>query len=195
MSVHAADRGDEVMTDALDRYPKLRTALAPALQAGEAVKVVVEGAYSQFVVGTDRRVIVYKRGFMAGATFGNKLTSWEYRNITGIQLDSHMASGVLIVRAAGEEKIQASYWASGKGSAKQAPNAITFARKPNAEIQAAVAALRQLIAEAQSGAAPAAGPAASDGIEQLKQLAQLRDSGILSADEFEAKKREILARM
>lgn len=45
--------------------------------------------------------------------------------------------------------------------------------------------------------APAAAPAAAAGgqedyIEQLKQLAALRDAGILSDEEFEAKKKQLL---
>ncbi|AWW39803.1 hypothetical protein ADL00_14630 [Streptomyces sp. AS58] len=45
--------------------------------------------------------------------------------------------------------------------------------------------------------APAAAPApqTSTPVEQLRQLAELRDAGILSEEEFAAKKAEILARM
>ena len=45
-------------------------------------------------------------------------------------------------------------------------------------------------------AAPeAAAPATTDLVAQLKQLAELRDAGILTEDEFAAKKTEILSRM
>lgn len=43
--------------------------------------------------------------------------------------------------------------------------------------------------------APAPAPQAGNPVEQLQQLAQLRDAGILSEEEFAAKKAEILARM
>lgn len=42
-------------------------------------------------------------------------------------------------------------------------------------------------------AAPPAAPAAPDPLEQLKKLGELRDSGVLTAEEFEAKKAQILA--
>lgn len=42
---------------------------------------------------------------------------------------------------------------------------------------------------------PAAAPAHTDPMAQLTQLGQLRDAGILSQAEFDAKKSEILARM
>jgi hypothetical protein len=38
----------------------------------------------------------------------------------------------------------------------------------------------------------AAAPAQADPIEQLKQLAELRDSGVLTEDEFQAQKAKIL---
>ncbi|MDQ3527982.1 MAG: SHOCT domain-containing protein [Actinomycetota bacterium] len=40
-----------------------------------------------------------------------------------------------------------------------------------------------------------AGLASPDPIEQLQKLGQLRDAGILTEDEFLAKKSEILSRM
>ncbi|GAX51608.1 SHOCT domain-containing protein [Streptomyces olivochromogenes] len=43
--------------------------------------------------------------------------------------------------------------------------------------------------------APAPAPQVSAPVEQLRQLAELRDAGILSEEEFAAKKAEILARM
>jgi len=67
---------------------------------------------------------------------------------------------------------------------------------------------QQALAQAQSQTAPApapapaqpaappppaaAAPAQSDYIDELKQLAQLRDAGIISDEEFEAKKKQLL---
>jgi hypothetical protein len=49
----------------------------------------------------------------------------------------------------------------------------------------------------QAAAPPAAAPAAAGGISddtinQLKQLAELKDQGVLTEDEFEAQKRKLL---
>jgi hypothetical protein len=58
--------------------------------------------------------------------------------------------------------------------------------------------IRQLIAAHQAGgstAAPSREPAAPDPIDQLRKLGELRDAGILTSAEFDAKKAEILARM
>ncbi len=45
---------------------------------------------------------------------------------------------------------------------------------------------------AQPQAALPSAPAASDEVTQIQQLAQLRDQGILTNEEFEAKKKQIL---
>ena len=44
-------------------------------------------------------------------------------------------------------------------------------------------------------AAPGAGSASPDPIEQLRRLGELRDAGVLTPEEFEAKKADILGRM
>lgn len=46
--------------------------------------------------------------------------------------------------------------------------------------------------EQQAANAPAQAPAADDSIEQIKKLADLRDQGILTDAEFEAKKKQLL---
>ncbi len=52
---------------------------------------------------------------------------------------------------------------------------------------------QQALQQTQSSApAPAAEPAQPDYIEELQRLAQLRDAGIITNDEFEAKKKQLL---
>ena len=48
-------------------------------------------------------------------------------------------------------------------------------------------------AEPQQAAAAAPGPVApDDDVAELQQLARLRDSGVITADDFEAKERQLL---
>lgn len=54
---------------------------------------------------------------------------------------------------------------------------------------------RLMLGSHPTQAAPAAAPATPDVTAQLQQLAALRDSGVLTEEEFAAKKAEILARM
>ena len=58
--------------------------------------------------------------------------------------------------------------------------------------QTAAAPAAAAPAPATEAAAPAAANDMSAMLEQLKQLGELRDAGILTADEFEAKKAAIL---
>jgi len=69
----------------------------------------------------------------------------------------------------------------------------TAARAPQAAAAAAAAAPAPAPV-APSAPAPAA-PSAADSAEAIRHLAELRDQGILTAEEFEAKKAEILARI
>ena len=62
--------------------------------------------------------------------------------------------------------------------------------KPNAE--AARALIRERLDAASTGAA---GVSYSGAPEQIRKLAELRDAGILSAEEFETKKKDLLDRM
>ena len=59
-----------------------------------------------------------------------------------------------------------------------------------------VDALRQRLAEGAAGPAPvAAAPAQPDVMDQLRKLGELRDAGILTPEEFETKKTELLGRL
>ena len=59
-----------------------------------------------------------------------------------------------------------------------------------AEDEMTEARLQQL--EAQQGAAPAPAAPAQVPVEQLKQLAELREQGVLTDEEFEQQKRRLL---
>jgi len=59
-----------------------------------------------------------------------------------------------------------------------------------AEDEMTEARLQQL--EAQQGAAPAPATPAQVPVEQLKQLAELREQGVLTDEEFEQQKRRLL---
>jgi membrane protease subunit (stomatin/prohibitin family) len=67
-----------------------------------------------------------------------------------------------------------------------------MAGKAGANRAARESSHEQAPAAAPQAAAPAAAPAAST-IEQLKQLGELRDSGVLTPEEFEREKQKLLA--
>jgi hypothetical protein len=75
-----------------------------------------------------------------------------------------------------------------------------MAGKAGANRSAQESSQEQRLAELESQQAPppsapppAAAPAAGSVVEQLKQLGELRDSGVLTPEEFEREKQKILA--
>jgi hypothetical protein len=64
-----------------------------------------------------------------------------------------------------------------------------------AQQQAEAAPPQQAVAEPPPQAPPASAPTSDDQIAKLKELAQLKDQGILTEAEFEDQKAKILAQM
>jgi len=184
------------LADRTTLHKKANVELDANLRPDETVQVIINGPSNQAMIGTDRRVFVYKKGFMAGATFGAEMTSWEYRSLVGVQIHTGMMSGTVVLQAPGQTGTKTSVWASGDGDPYKAPNAIPLNR-PFDQAKAAVARLRELIEEAHRGgpsvasAQRGAGPGSL--ADELKKLAELRDAGVLSEDEFAAMKTRLLS--
>jgi Short C-terminal domain len=174
---------------------KLRKRVVKALEEnltpGEMIVVVIRGAKGQAIVGSATRAFVLKPGFMAGASFGAEVTSWSYRNLVGVQLHKGMVSGSVVLQGPGQSGKRTSYWGSGDDDPWKAPNAIPVAGDWN-EVKAGVAKLRSLIDVAHNPEHTAAPPASPSVVDELKKLAELKDSGVLSDEEFAAAKRKLL---
>ncbi len=80
--------------------------------------------------------------------------------------------------------------ADARARANEAPGETSVAASATGDAAPATSLTRA--AAAASATSPAA---AGDVPGQIRRLAELRDEGLLTADEFEAKKRELLARM
>ena len=110
-------------------------------------------------------------------------------SITAVQMRpaGTFANGFVKFTVPGSPEIR-----GGLNAATSDENAVIFKKKHRAEFDA----VRDRI-EAHIGRdnAPQAAPAAPDIPDQLKKLGELRDSGVLTDEEFEAKKTELLGRM
>jgi Short C-terminal domain len=129
---------------------------------------------------------------MAGATFGSELTSWDYRNIVGVQIHTGMMSGAVIIQAPGQSGKSTNTWKNKDSDPYKAPNAIPINR-PWQPTQAGVARLRQLIERAHNGGAAGVPAPATSLVAEVERLAQLRASGALTEAEFESLKAKLLA--
>lgn len=74
-------------------------------------------------------------------------------------------------------------------------NSVLFVRDQEPAFLAFRDALEQAIAARHAPAPTAAAPAAPSVLDQLAQLGSLRDAGVLTSEEFEAKKAELLSRL
>lgn len=182
------------MADTSHLHGKAQQALNKELSTGETPLVVIIGASHQATIGTDRRVFVYKKGFMAGASFGSELTSFSYQHLTGVQVHTGMMTGAVILQGSGLLAISTSYWKTGDADPFKSPNAIPLSR-PFDEVQLRAAKLRGLIDDVhrpEASSAPS-GSAAVSVADEIRKLAEMRRDGLISETEFEQMKSHLLA--
>ena len=177
-------------------HGRAEKALQQTLLSGEAVLCQVTGmARSQALVLTDQRAIIIKVGFRAGQTLGGKTTSFEYRNITNVEVRTGMMTGVFQLGMAGMPAQESGYWSKGQGDAWKTPNALPIAKKQVADFQKVASIVRERMTAAHAPTSATAAVTPPDPMQQLRHLGELRDAGVLSTEEFETKKQEILRRV
>jgi hypothetical protein len=128
------------------------------------------------VVVTDRKVMFLEEGVMR-----SRLEDFPYSKVSSVQSQTAVISGKLQIFASGNKAV--------------IDNVVPKARAT--EIGDYV---RHRIAEPHSGAGihglrPSAPASAQDVTDQLKKLGELRDAGVLTTEEFQTKKTELLARL
>ncbi len=116
-----------------------------------------------------------------------------YSNVAGAQVNFHLLTGYFELSAGGMQNSPKSFWNSDKNvNAAKAPNCVSIAGRDRADrFRQACAFIMQRV----SGGAGAGGGAGGDVLNTLELLANLRDAGVISTAEFQAKKAEILSRL
>lgn len=187
----------------VDALPKrVRKHTTGHISDAERILFFLEGTQHQTLVALVDRVVIMKPGFMANATGGCRVTTIHYSEMTGIQVNTGHLMGVLQVTSPSYPAVRADYWTSankatkaGVDSATVAPNCIPIAKKQVTKWEPQLERLRQLIAEAHAPVkvtTPALVSSPPSAADRLKQLAELRDDGIISAEDFDAKKTQLL---
>jgi Short C-terminal domain len=177
----------EPISDKLDR------AMTGALAPNEQVVVKLRGAYTEALICTGTRVIILKAGWMTGQWFGTDMFQCPYRNVAGAQVNFHLLTGYFELSAGGMQNTKKSFWNSDKAvSAAKAPNCVSISGRGRADkFRQACAFIMQMA----SGGARSAIQPSGDSIDTLERLAKLRDAGVISSADFEAKKAQILSRL
>jgi hypothetical protein len=180
----------------IEAKSRLYGGLNGVFEPGEQPLVIINGPSQQAVVGTDRRLFVYKSGNKAGAMWRRKVASWAYADVADIQLLAGEKSGSIWVQPLVPDVHTGTYGAAGHGSAQQAPNAISLASRPGPLIESRVEFLRSMVAEARgAGSGPPQGETSADIAEEIRSLGALREEGAITEEEFQAKKAQLLERM
>lgn len=169
------------------------------LAEGERVLGQVIGNSRQAVVATDHKVLVIKTGMMAGQTFGGKATSIDYRTIVGVEVRTGFTQGEFEIIAASMQAPQRNR-SKDKVKVLESPNGVVFGKGNRDLFEKMAAKIREMTAAAHgAGTAvnpqsppPAGAPSIPD---QIRSLSELHAAGILTDDEFSAKKADLLSRM
>lgn len=157
----------------------------------DQVLVRLPGIPGFALVATDKRVMIITAGFSSGAMMGQKCKSYEYSDISSIECSCGMTQGRVQLTVAGSLEVRQ----PGLGNAYQAENIVHFSSSEKDIFQQATNLIRQEISKAKRGNIFVQQSQADDIPTQIKKLAELKDLGILSNDEFEAKKKDLLSKM
>lgn len=158
--------------------------LTQYLWEGETVHLMAAGRYGGgigLVVLSDRRLL-----FVMDGVTRQTIEDFPLDKISSVQWSAGMVQGTLSIFASGNK---ADIDQISKKDGKQLADTLRARLAAPRPVQApAIRALPVQVAPPVPAATP-------DVYEQLRKLGELRDLGVVTAEEFEQKKRELLARI
>jgi hypothetical protein len=189
---------DGVQIDPYLQIPAKAKRIYDVNSGAKAVDFVIVGNSSQCLVALPESCIIVKPGFMAGATGGGRFTEFHYTDITGIEVNTGIVNAVVEVTTPAYQGKSKDFWSGGKNEDPyKVSNCLPGSKSLfcQGEGAARIERLRDRVRKAKrapAGAAPQATAPVVDHAERIRQLAQLRDEGILTAAEFDEAKQKIL---
>jgi hypothetical protein len=146
------------------------------IRATEQIAALGQGQYGKkmgIVVLTDERLFFFEKGLLATET----LEEFSLKAITSLEVSKKLTGEMLVIHASGNR------------------SEITQLKHGGAdEIARAFRALKEREGAVSGPGAPAPA-AAPDAYDQLRKLGELRDAGVLTNEEFDAKKAALLEAM
>ncbi|MFI3729461.1 SHOCT domain-containing protein [Vagococcus fluvialis] len=158
----------------------------------EEVFVALKGSFKEFLFCTDKNVYIIKKGFMTGNTFGSGHFKMPYRNITNVEISTQLIGGYFEISAGGIQNTDKSFWSTDKkmDPAKQ-PNTISLSGKDLKEaFQYAGSLILDKVHSANNNLVNVT--QSSSDADEIRKFKELLDEGIISQEEFDIKKKEIL---
>jgi hypothetical protein len=160
------------------------------LSEGEPVYVCIEGTTGQFLVATDRRIIIIRTSFGAGGMWLSKqCQTFLYENVTSIYCSNGSAMGRLQVNTEGSMEMEGGYYSG----AFRAQNVVSFGPSQYGKFETAANMINGLVEAHKNRFTERS--AAESIPDQIRKLAELKDTGILTVEEFACKKSELLERI
>lgn len=159
---------------------------------GEKVLVAIKGAFREYLICTNKSVYIAKKGFMTGHFLGKGNFHIQYNKITNVEIDMHLLTGYFEISTGGLENKRLNYWSNNvnEDPAKQ-PNCISLNKAVLKDFEKARDFILNYETESESNADIKNEKSIP---EQIREYKKLLDDGIISKDEFEEKKRELLSR-
>lgn len=171
----------------LDKLPEN---VAREIPDTEKIELCLKGTNKEWLICTTAKLYIIKKGFMTGHTFGSGIYQMPYKNITGVQTEYHALSGYFQVSTGGMADKPKDYWGKGADTPQESPNCVTITGKILlARFRSACDFINNKIADAHVPLTAAQAPSAAD---ELKKFADLHAQGILTDEEFTAKKKQLL---
>lgn len=191
-----------------------------AKQAEEILACCREGELPVFVISTgmagalaafeDRCIIVKAgglSGYMAGASFGGRVSTFYFTDITGVEYNAGLLNGVLeILTPSYQGTANKDFWrgtTKGRNADSNDPwtlsNTLPLSKHEHEQVRPEIERLHEMIVTAKRPVpgAPPAPPADAAGrvADEIRKLAELHAQAILDDDEFATAKARLLARL
>lgn len=154
--------------------------------------------WSQAIVALNDRLLVIKPGMAAGATFGARVTSFYYRDINGIEVNTGLINGVVEINTPSYQGTgQKDFW-NVKNEDKdpyKVTNCLPISKPHLKDYKPYIDRLRVMIREAKQERVATQPPQSrndSSLSSELEKLASLRASGVLTDEEFQQAKKRLL---
>jgi hypothetical protein len=170
---------------------RLRQELERNTHGDDTIHFCLRGELGHALVCLDDRLLILKRGFHAGTTFGAMATTIFYSDVTGIQVRMQMLSGWIEIsspsfQGSDRRRVGGARGTRSDGDVYRRPNCVPIQRRRAGAYQVALVGLRRLVAEAKREHGH------SGIVDQLERLAALHRRGLLDDGEFSAAKAKLV---
>ena len=162
------------------------------------------GSMAGSLVAMKDRCILIKSGvlggFMSGSLGGARVSSFYYRDITGIEYNSGLISGIVeILTASYDGSANKDYW-KGKDKGRNADsndpwtlsNTLPLDKASYASAKSQFDKLRELISQSKGSAAAGTVAQEKSLADEIEKLSDLLEKGLIDANEFKEAKKRIL---